>query len=101
MFDAIEHFDVIVCLEVIEHDPRFWTTLEFIFQMLQLGGHLFLSAPTYGFPYHPFPKDYYRFSGDAFREILMAPYEDVGLAKLKDPNGDPTLFAIGRKPKRE
>lgn len=94
---ARECYDAIICLEVLEHDPRFYLTLRAMYTLLKQGGLLYLSTPTYGFPYHGFPKDYYRFSSDAFREVLLEGYQILDLRKLKDPNGDPTLLALGRK----
>jgi|SRR3990170_3627998 len=66
--------DTVLCLETLEHDDRFWLTLEEVARVLKPGGHFVLSVPTLGYPtYHPYPQDYWRFTEDSFREVLLEP----------------------------
>lgn len=93
-----ESFDAVVCLEVLEHDARFWETMTAITSLIKQGGYLFLSVPTYGFAYHGYPKDYYRFSHDSFKEVLLDGYTIFDVTRVKDTIGQPGLIALARKP---
>lgn len=68
-------FGAVICLETLEHDPRFWITLQNIQFVLRKGGILAVSVPNFQFIYHAEPKDYWRFSTDSVQEILMDGYQ--------------------------
>lgn len=89
-------FDTILCCEMLEHDRRFWATVAGMHAMLRPGGHLLISTPTFGFPYHAYPKDYWRFSEDAYREFLFAGLDVIEIATLTDRRT--TIAGIARKP---
>ena len=100
LFDAFPpyHFDTIICCEMLEHDITFLHTWSQMYSMLKTGGHLIITAPTFGFPLHRFPKDYWRFGEDAFREVFFAGFDIIQLLHLDDKAGkDLTLAGIGRK----
>ena len=64
-------FDVVVCLETIEHS-RYWKkTISNIKQILKPGGYLALTAPAPGYPYHGHPTDFWRYTPDDFRSIFQ------------------------------
>lgn len=87
-------FDTIICLETIEHDKKFWLTMESIGELLAPNGYLILSSPTYGFPYH-YPPDYYRFSKEAIEFLAtMNNRKIIQIDRLEDPNGDPCHIVI-------
>lgn len=96
------HFDTILCMNTLEHDDNFWVTLNNINTLLKKGGYLFVVTPTFGFPIHRHPKDYYRFGEDAFREVIFKGYELLNLTEVhtKNINGkgvNPCLCGFGRK----
>ncbi|MBI5248911.1 MAG: class I SAM-dependent methyltransferase, partial [Desulfomonile tiedjei] len=64
-----EYFDLIICTQVLEHtrDP-FELTSE-MWRLLKSGGHAFVSVP-FAWHYHPYPKDYWRFTSDGL-EVLF------------------------------
>lgn len=91
-------FDTVICCEMLEHDINFLGTLSCIGQVLKQGGHLIITTPTFGFPLHRFPKDYWRFGEDAFREVFFAGFDLLNLMHLDDKAGKSlTLAGIGRK----
>jgi SAM-dependent methyltransferase len=92
-----EHFDTVLCYETLEHDPQFWMTLAAIRRVLRVGGFLFVTSPTFGFPLHRYPKDYYRFGEDAFREVVFCGYDLMELSEVRDSAGSPCLCGLGRK----
>jgi SAM-dependent methyltransferase len=90
-------FDTIICLETLEHDIDPFETMYQINCMLKHNGFLLISTPTFGFPLHRHPKDYWRFGEDAYREVLFYGYEILNLAHVLDTVGSPGICCIGRK----
>lgn len=92
-----ETFDTVLCCEMLEHDPKPWFTVPQMHAALKSGGVLFVSAPTFGFPLHRFPKDYYRFGEDAFREFIFAGLDILRMTEVRDVRGQAILCCLGRK----
>lgn len=65
-----ETFDNVLCLEVLEHDPQFWLTIEEMQRVLKVGGVMVITAASIGFVKHEWPRDYWRFTTEGFRELL-------------------------------
>lgn len=64
-------FDLVLCLNTLEHDDCFWLTLAEMKRVLKTGGILFIEVPNYEYrTIHNFPADYYRFSEEALRKML-------------------------------
>lgn len=113
-----QRFDVVLCNAVLEHDPYFWKTLAEIRRVMRIGGLVVIGAPGYGhlprhsrfrrllarvwpaphatltFPVHNFPGDYYRFSEQAFREVLFAGMRNVTVRTVMNP---PRLIGAGTR----
>ena len=81
---GVDSFDTVICTEVLEHDLAFFTTVFGIHAMLKAGGHFFVSTPTFGFPLHRFPKDYYRFGEDTYREMFFWRMQILDLRHLDE-----------------
>lgn len=92
-----ETFSTVICLEMLEHDKAFWKTIEIIYKVLKKGGFLIVSTPTFGFPLHRFPKDYFRFGEDAFREIIFKDFKILRLSEVRVLGGSPGICCIGMK----
>ena len=90
-------FDVVLCLEMLEHDNAFWITIDIMKQVLKKGGFLIISTPTFSFPLHRHPKDFFRFGEDAFQEIFFAGFEILRLNEVRDEHNDPGICCIGKK----
>ena len=87
-------FDNVLCLEMIEHDKTFWLSIAEMKRVLKSGGALVITVPSYGFPKHDYPSDYYRFSDAAIAELL-SDMEDVHV--MSNPE-EHRVYAICRKP---
>lgn len=102
------HFDLVFCTEMLEHDPTPWLTLAGVAHVLSPGGHLLLTArgvatdrcPGAGRPHafgeHGEPFDFWRFMPQTFQML----FELVGLDVLEvseDPQA-PGWFGAARKP---
>lgn len=69
-------FDIVICLETLEH-IEYWR--EAVIQMervLKKGGLMIVSTPKPGFKYHGWPYDYWRYTLDDWRKILID-FEEV------------------------
>lgn len=92
-----ESFDTVLCFEMLEHDNSPWITIDNMYKALKKGGFLIVSTPTFGFPLHRHPKDYFRYGEDAFREIIFKNLKVLRLDEVKDSEGNPAICCIGQK----
>lgn len=56
-----DSFDLVVCTEMLEHDDKFWETVENMRWVTKPGGMMFIAVPGGGAPFHEWPSDYWRF----------------------------------------
>lgn len=64
-------FDVVLCLEMLEHDLQPWRTTAQLAAQAKPGGIVLVTARGNGFPLHNEP-DAYRFLEAGFRAVLEA-----------------------------
>lgn len=62
--------DTVICTEVLEHVPDPFKLMAEIFRILKPGGRVILSSGWLS-PYHPEPKDYWRFSHQGYEELCL------------------------------
>ena len=90
-------FAVVVCTEMLEHDPYPWLSLPEMARVLRPGGVLILTARGIGFPLHGFPDDYWRFTVSAFNHLFrLAGLEPIRVQE--DPEW-PGVLGLAGKPK--
>ena len=89
IYDVFEscYFDTVLCLHILEHLQKPWVAIDCISGVLKSGGYLFVSMPTFGFPRHDYPSDYWRATHEAITEVLMADYT------ILDINDDRSVFS--------
>ncbi len=63
------HFDIGICLSVLEHVRRPWVMAENVARLMRPGGRLCISVP-WSWPYHAYPDDYFRFSWRGIAELF-------------------------------
>lgn len=63
-------YAVVVCTEVLAHDPAFWLTIGEMHRVLQPLGYLLLTVRGLGFGRNDSPCDYYRFTPEAVWTLL-------------------------------
>jgi SAM-dependent methyltransferase len=85
--DLLSHFgadvfDLVLCLEMLEHDSAFWLTLQAIRAVVKPGGIVCISAPGNGFPEHHGP-DHWRFLPDAFKRVFFDGMELLAFERLE------------------
>ena len=62
-------FDTVVCCEVLEHDPEFWTSMAQMGEVLKPGGRMLVTTRGIAFPLHEFPDDLWRFTLSAGKRL--------------------------------
>jgi SAM-dependent methyltransferase len=88
-------FDVVVCTEMLAHDPHPWKTVNETYRLLKLDGYLLLTARGIGFGRNDSPCDYYRFTPEAIKVLMTdAGYVDVQIEADPQYSG---VLALGRK----
>jgi SAM-dependent methyltransferase len=118
-------FDTVLCNAVLEHDPWFWKTLAEMRRVLRPGGLMAVGVPAYDerpaarwagplrqlplvgawadgwsastrtLHVHNFPGDYYRFSPQACRTVLLEGMAEVSVETVLVP---PRVIGVGTKP---
>ena len=90
--------DVVISTEMLEHAEDWRGAVAGMTRVLAPGGVLLLTARGPGFPYHPHPGDYHRFTVGMMGTIAAA----CGLEALRcEPDPDPAspgVFLLARKP---
>jgi SAM-dependent methyltransferase len=90
--------DVLVTTEMLEHAEDWRGAMGGMTRVLAPGGVLLLTARGPGFPYHPHPGDWWRFTVDHMDGIAEA----CGLQVIRcEPDPDPSqpgVFLLARKP---
>jgi SAM-dependent methyltransferase len=90
--------DVVISTEMLEHAVDWRAAMLGMAGVLAPGGVLLLTTRGPGFPYHPHPGDFWRFTVDLMDAILAAAgLHVVRLEPDPDPNS-PGVFVLAVKP---
>ena len=87
-------FDVVISTEVLEHVKDWRVVITNMKLVVKPLGYIYLTTRSYGFPYHSYPYDFWRYEIDDMEKIF-SDFEIVSLAK--DPL-EPGVFLKARKP---
>lgn len=105
-------FATAVCLNVIEHVVNPFQVFDAIYQIMRQDGLVVVST-VFSFPYHPSPRDYWRFSPDCLRmlaegagfEVLECNWRlnilaDAGVKEIHtgEPQEIKSVYVTMRKP---
>jgi SAM-dependent methyltransferase len=89
-----EHFDVILCTEVLEHVHHWRQAMDNLKQVLAPGGLLLVTTRSIGFHYHGYPFDFWRYQPEDVRQIMA----DMTLDLLESDDSAPGVFFLATKP---
>ena len=79
-----EHFDIVVCTEVLEHTLQPFDAVDEIYRILKPGGKALISVP-YNFRIHGPLPDCWRFTEHGLR-ALFKNFKEIELKSLDDEN---------------
>ena len=90
-----ESFDIVISTELLEHVKNWKKVVSNIKRVCKRGGIILITTRSKGFPYHPFPYDFWRYELEDFKEI----FSDLEILSLeKDNIKSPGVFIKARKP---
>lgn len=89
------HFDVVACMEMLEHDSAFWVTLAEVARVLKSGGHFLMTTRGNGFAEHGWPDDYWRFMRSSGK--LIADLASCALVSSEEDPYAPGIFVHGMR----
>ena len=84
-------FDLVVCLETLEHCEDWKGVLQSAWSCIMPGGALLLSTPGADFPQHDYPSDYHRFSLDIWH-VVFRDHRIMAEADIFYPHNGHILF---------
>jgi len=87
-------FDIVLCTEVLEHVEDWRVAVGTIKALCREQGIVLVTTRSRGFPYHGFPRDFWRFEV-ADMEAIFA---DMELLRLERDPQFPGVFLKARKP---
>jgi len=91
-FDA-ESFDLVVTTEVLEHVRHWRLAVSNLKRMCRPGGVVIVTTRSYGFAYHGYPFDYWRYELSDMRSL----FDDCTVETLETDTRDAGVFMKARK----
>lgn len=87
-------FDALISTEMLEHVRNWKKVVSNFKNIVRVGGTIIITTRSYGFPYHGYPYDFWRYEVEDIQNI----FSDCSIERIeKDP--EKGVFAKIRKPK--
>ncbi len=90
-----EEFDIILCMNVLEHVYEYQQAIQNMYQALKPGGELVVFVPMF-YPLHDEPHDYWRFTEDGLRKMFEQ-FENVIIKRKGFREMSVAYFLVGKK----
>jgi SAM-dependent methyltransferase len=90
-----ESFDVVFSTELLEHVLNPKTVISNMKRLCKRNGAILLTTRSYGFIFHPFPRDFWRFELSDMRSI----FSDCEITDLEKDALEPGVFVKVKKPR--
>ncbi|MCX6852605.1 MAG: methyltransferase domain-containing protein [Verrucomicrobia bacterium] len=71
-----DSFDIVICLEMMEHTRHWRTSLHNIKGVCKPGGLVLMTSPAQGYPYHGLYSDFWRYQPEDF-QVLFGDFEEI------------------------
>ncbi len=89
-----ESFDVVLCVEVVEHAKDWQAVIKNLKGVLRPGGILVVTTRSRGYAIHGFPHDFWRFEKEDFDRI----FSDFSIRSIEKDPTEPGVFVCACKP---
>ncbi len=89
-------FDVVISTELLEHVKDWKKVISSIKNVCRPGGTILITTRSYGFRYHAYPNDFWRYELDDMKRI----FSDCGIVALESDVEAPGVFIKAKKPAR-
>jgi len=89
-----ESFDVVISTELLEHVKDWRKVISNLKNVCKPDGIILLTTRSYGFNYHAFPYDYWRYELADMKEI----FSDFEVSRLEKDVKEPGIFVKAKKP---
>ena len=91
-------FDLVICLDTLEHDDRFWLTVENMRWVIKKGGWMLIVVPSLRCGPHDWPSDYYRFMMPVLKEVWFEGFNNCHFESYPpEETGPDALYGWGQK----
>lgn len=87
-------FDIVLCLEVLEHVEDWRRVVNNLKLLVAPGGHLVITTRTPGYPPHGYPDDFWRYEKEHFQQI----FADLNIWKLDVDKEAKGIYLVAQKP---
>ena len=91
-----ESFDIVVSTELMEHVQDWKKVVSNMKHICKPNGIILITTRSYGYPYHGWPYDFWRFE----QEDMAAIFSDFQVLCLEKDGAEPGIFIKARKPAR-
>jgi hypothetical protein len=75
-------FDTVINMNLLEHDDKFWLTVEGVNYVLKSGGYQIFCVPYFAYPEHNHPDDFWRMSESAVKKVILEGYDTLHLKSI-------------------
>jgi SAM-dependent methyltransferase len=89
-----EAFDLIICTEVVEHTRHWRDVINNIKSVCAPGGTIVITTRSFGFPFHGWPYDYWRYECGDMERI----FSDCDILRNERDPGSAGVFVKVKKP---
>jgi len=89
-----ESFDVVIATELLEHVRNWRLVVDNLKDVLKRGGYIYITTRSYGFPFHAYPHDFWRYEVKDMQRI----FSDFEILKLAKDHEAPGVLLKARKP---
>jgi len=89
-------FDIVIATELLEHVMDWRSVISNIKNVCKPGGIILITTRSYGFGYHAFPNDFWRYEANDLRGI----FSDCKIEALEEDKSAPGVFLKAKKQKK-